>query len=99
MKQSDSIPDGWRVASLDDVSKYRAKAHSAFKTPWDIITVDDGKITGSGYNFETEQGYFPNLGHKLATNSNFDMTGKLKTIENKTKVIFIFSLITLSTVA
>ena len=78
MKQSEAIPDGWRVASLDDVSKYRQKAHSAINLQWAICTLDDGKITGPGYNYETEQGCFPNLGHKLAINSNFHMTGKLK---------------------
>ena len=78
MKQSEAIPDGWRVASLDDVSKYRQKAHSAINLQWAICTLDDGKITGPGYNYETEQGCFPNLGHKLAINSNVDMTGKLK---------------------
>ena len=78
MEKSEAIPEGWRVASLDDVTKYRQKAHSAINLQWAICMLDDGKIAGSGYNYDTERGCFPDLGHKLTINSVLDMTGKLE---------------------
>ena len=76
MEKSEAMPEGWRVASIDDVTKYQQKAHSAINLQWAICTLDDGKIAGSGYNYETERGYFPDLGHKLTINSVLDITGK-----------------------
>ena len=78
MEKSKAIPNGWRLASLDDVTEYREKAHEAFSLLWAICRLEDGKIAGPGYNYDTEKGYFPDLGHKLIINSVLDTSSELE---------------------
>lgn len=68
LTQDEEIPDGWRLASLHDTSKYEEEAREAITLEWGICTLVDGKIGGPGYKFEVETGSFFDLGHKLVTN-------------------------------
>ena len=73
LTQEEEIPDGWRLASLHDTSKYEEEAREAITEEWGICTLVDGKICGPGYKFEIETGSFFDLGHKLATNKGSGM--------------------------
>ena len=66
----DKIPNGWRLASSQDVSKYEKEAREAINSRWAICTLVDGKIKGPGYKFKVENGGTQNidLGCKLVTN-------------------------------
>ena len=74
LTREEEIPDGWRLASLHDTSKYEEEAREAITEEWGICTLVDGKICGPGYKFEIETGSFFDLGHKLVTNKG---SGKL----------------------
>ena len=66
--QRDKIPVGWKLASIEDVSKHRGKANAAVNQMWAICTLQDGKIAGYGYYNAVDRGSFNDLGHKLVTN-------------------------------
>ena len=74
LTREEEIPNGWRLASLHDVSKHEEEAHEAFTEEWGRCTLVDGQIKGPGYKFEIETGSFFDLGHKLVTNKG---SGKL----------------------
>ena len=67
----DKIQDGWKLATRWDVDKYQAKARSAISLKYALCKLEDGAITGSGYDFVVQEGSFPNFLHKLTTNLYF----------------------------
>ena len=91
LSRLDKIPNGWRLASSQDVSKYEKEAREAISGRWAICTLLDGKIKGSGHKFEVEMGGVKDteLGCKLVTNlgpGKFytdDRTGESKNHEMK----------------
>ena len=86
LRQEEEIPTGWRLASLHDVSKYQDKAREAINLQWGICSLVDGKICGAGYKFEVEKGRYPDLGHKLITNSSI---GKYCNVEHRMVSLFV----------
>ena len=59
------IPIGWRLATVADVTEHQHTARYAIKLPWSICLLFDGKIAGSGYQYEIKPGKFSGLGDKL----------------------------------
>ena len=73
LAREEEIQNGWRLASLNDVTKHEEEAREAINIEWGICTLVDGQIKGPGYKFEVEKGSFFDLGHKLATNKGSGM--------------------------
>ena len=70
LSRHDKIPNGWRLASVHDVTKYEKEAREAINSRWAICTLVDGQIKGSGYKFKVEIGGVQDigLGCRLVTN-------------------------------
>ena len=61
----DKIPEGYRLATVDDVTNCREEACAAVSLEWAICFLEDGKLEGPGYKHNVESGSFPDLKHKL----------------------------------
>ena len=63
----EKIPIGWRLSTVNDVKLHQQESRDAINLPlkWSIYMMSDGKISGSGYDYEVEYGNFPGLGYKL----------------------------------
>ena len=71
LTRAEAIPCGWRLASIQDVTKHEEDAKNAISLEWGICTLADGRIKGPGYDFAVERGSFFDLGHKLVANISF----------------------------
>jgi len=61
----ETIPVGWRLATVADVTEHQQTARFAISGPWSICRLVDGKIAGSGYQYEVQPGNFSGFGDKL----------------------------------
>ena len=67
LTQDEELPTGWRLASIQDVTKYKEEVRTAINIEWGICTLMDGKIKAPEYKFETEKGSFFDLGYNYKT--------------------------------
>ena len=51
----DEIPSGWRLATINDVTKFTKLAQKAITMEWGIATLADGRIHGSGYGYRVDR--------------------------------------------
>ena len=61
----ETIPIGWSLATVNDVTLHQQESRDAITSEWSDYMLSDGKIKGSGNNYEVESGDFPGLGYKL----------------------------------
>ena len=50
----DEIPSGWRLATIDDVTKFTKLAQKVVSMEWGISTLADGRIHGRGYGYRVD---------------------------------------------
>ena len=50
----DEIPSGWRLATINDVTKFTKLAQKAVTMKWGISTLADGRIHGRGYGYSVD---------------------------------------------
>ena len=88
---SEKVPEGYRLATVHDVTKFQKEARNGITEKWGVVTLEDGRILGSGYGYRVESGSFESeaTGHKLVITDN---QGNLEEfyMTYKTKIIYIF---------
>ena len=80
LSSKEPIPEGFRLATVNDVTRYQDDARNAVTLEWGICFLADGKIMGPGYNYEVHTGSFFDLGHQLIVT---DSCGNGKRWSNK----------------
>lgn len=62
---NETIPLDWRLATVNDVRQNQEKARAVITMTCSVCLLADGKISGSGYSYEVQNGSFPGLSHML----------------------------------
>ena len=70
LSTGENIPEGYRLATVKDVTQFQTEARDAITEEWGILTLEDGEIRGSGYGYEVKSGSFGPWGHKLVVTAS-----------------------------